>query len=85
MGCENSFHAITGLDFLGLRKTRRGRFEIVYDDGAARRMVWRVAADQAPVNETAVTDALRVAVDAPYILPSLYHELKKRALEIERV
>jgi hypothetical protein len=85
MGCENSFHAVSGLDFLGLRKTRRGRVEIVYDDGAARRMVWRVAADQAPVCETSVTDALRVAVDAPYILPRLYHELKKRALEIERV
>ena len=83
MGCENSFHAVAGLDFLGLRKTRGGRFEIVYDDGAARRMVWRVAAGA--VNESAVTDALRVAVDAPYILPSLFNELKKRALEIERV
>lgn len=83
MGCENSFHSVGRHDFLGLRKTRSGRLEIVYDDGAARRMVWRVAAD--PVRESAVTDALRVAVDAPYILPSLYHELKKRALEIERV
>jgi len=83
MGCENSFHAVSGLDFLGLRKTRRGRFEIVYDDGAARRMVWRVAADG--VNESALTDALRVAVDGPYIIPRLYYELKKRALEIERV
>lgn len=83
MGCENSFHAMTGLDFLGLRKTRRGRFEIVYDDGSARRMVWRVLPDT--VTESAVTDALRVAVDAPYIIPSLYHEMKKRALEIERV
>ena len=83
MGCENSFHAVSGPDFWGLRKTRAGRFEIVYDGGAARRVVWRVAADA--VNASAVTDALRVAVDAPSILPSLYHELKKRALEIERV
>ncbi len=85
MGCENSFHANAGMDFLGLRRTRAGRFEIVYDDGAARRMVWRVAGNPAPVTESAVSDALRVAVDARHILPSLYHELKKRALEIERV
>ena len=52
-----------GADFLGWRKTRQGATEIVYDDGVARRMIWRVATDQlfdpavlAALPETATLD-----------------------------
>ncbi len=63
MGHQTSFHAPHGgADFLGWRKTRAGQTEIVYDDGVARRMVWRVAADEA--SEGRISDALRVAVAA---------------------
>ena len=84
MGLQTSFHAPHGApDFLGLRKTRSGITEIVYDDGVARRMVWRVS-DQAG-SEAGLSDALRVAVSALRVVPTLYEELKKRAIEIEHV
>ncbi len=84
MGHQSSFHAPHGgADFLGWRKTRAGGTEIVYDDGVARRMVWRVATDA--TSDARISDALRVAVTALRVVPSLYDELKKRAISIERV
>lgn len=78
-----SFHGAPGaLDFLGLRQSRQGDTEIVYDDGATRRMVWRVAAGTPP---EAVGDALRAAVGQRRVVPALYAELKKRAIAIEAV
>ena len=83
MGNQTTFHAPHGgADFLGFRK-RAGTTEIVYDDGVARRMVWRVANDQ-PTDER-LSDALRAAVGSLRVVPSLYDELKKRAIAIERV
>lgn len=83
MGLQTSFHAPHGgADFLGLRKTRAGTTEIVYDDGVARRMVWRV---NAMGSEAGLSDALRVAVSALRVVPTLYEELKKRAIAIERI
>jgi hypothetical protein len=83
MGQQASFHAPNGgADFLGWRK-RAGLTEIIYDDGVARRMVWRVASDR--MDEGRLSDALRAAVGATRVVPSLYEELKKRAIAIERV
>ncbi|MGB4827764.1 MAG: hypothetical protein WBP18_10925 [Paracoccaceae bacterium] len=83
MGQQSTFHAPHGgADFLGWRK-RAGETEIVYDDGVTRRMIWRVAA--AAGSEGRISDALRVAVGAHRILPTLYDELKKRAIAIERI
>jgi hypothetical protein len=84
MGHQTMFHAPHGgADFLGWRKTRAGVTEIVYDDGVARRMVWRVASDTP--SEARISDALRVAVGSLRVVPTLYDELKKRAIAIERV
>lgn len=84
MGLQSTFHAPHGgANFLGWRKTRAGVTEIVYDDGVARRMVWRVAS-QDP-SEARISDALRVAVSSIRVIPTLYDELKKRAIAIERV
>lgn len=83
MGQQTTFHAPHGgADFLGFRK-RAGKTEIVYDDGVTRRMVWRVA-DLEP-NEERLSDALRAAVGSLRVVPSLYDELKKRAIAIERI
>ncbi|WP_103256356.1 hypothetical protein [Tabrizicola aquatica] len=83
MGLQ-SFHAPHGgADFLGWRKNRQGATEIVYDDGVARRMVWRVASTDP--SEDRISDALRVAVGSLRVVPTLYDELKKRAIAIERV
>lgn len=83
MGLQSTFHAPHGgADFLGWRKSRSGVTEIVYDDGVARRMVWRVAEEG---SEERIVDALRVAVSALRVVPTLYEELKKRAIAIERV
>lgn len=84
MGLQTSFHAPKGhADFLGLRKSRQGSTEIVYDDGCSHRMVWRVAATGD--NDERISDALQVAVNAIRVLPALYDELKKRAISIERI
>lgn len=71
-----------GLDFVGLRKSREGDMEIVYDDGVARRLIWRVTA---PVPETQIGDALRKAAAASRMLPAIYAELKKRSIAIEAI
>ena len=84
MGHQLSFHApYGGADFLGIRKTRAGATEIVYDDGVTRRMVWRVATPGQ--SEERISDALRVAVGSLRVVPTLYDELKKRAISIERI
>jgi hypothetical protein len=84
MGLQTSFHAPNGhADFLGFRKTRQGSTEIVYDDGLSHRMVWRVAPDGD--DDQRISDALQVAVNAIRVLPTLYDELKKRAISIEPV
>ncbi len=78
----SSFHSSVGThNFLGLR-TNRGAMEIVYDDGAAHRMVWRV---KSAANEARIGEALKVAVDQARVLPALYSELKKRSIAIEAV
>jgi hypothetical protein len=84
MGHQAAFHAPHGGgDFLGLRTNRSGATEIVYDDGVARRMVWRVAGGA--TDQARIGDALRVAVRSLRVVPALYDELKKRAIAIERV
>jgi hypothetical protein len=83
MGQQAFFHAPHGgADFLGIRTSRNGGTEIVYDDGVARRMVWRVEGQAA---DGKLTDALRVAVGSLRVIPTLYDELKKRAIQIERI
>ena len=84
MGLQSTFHAPHGgADFLGWRKTRLGGTEIVYDDGVARRMIWRVATNDP--SEARISEALRQAVGSLRVVPSLYDELKKRAIAIERI
>jgi hypothetical protein len=78
-----ALHGAPGaLDFLGLRQSHRGETEIVYDDGVARRMIWRVAPG---ASAEAVGEALRAAVSQRRVVPALYAELRKRAIAIEAV
>lgn len=72
-----------GCDFLGLRRGRTGAMEIVYDDGVARRLVWRVATPGAEARR--VGEALRAAVDHLRVVPALHAELRKRAIQVETV
>lgn len=82
MGTQTTFHAPgKGADFLGLRVTRTGTTEIVYEDGAAHRMVWRVLA--AAGREDALSEALTLAVRAERVVPTMMNELKKRAIAVE--
>ncbi len=84
MGHQAAFHAPHGgADFLAMRKGRSGATEIVYDDGVARRIIWRVDAPHG--SEARITEALRAAVSALRVVPALYNELKKRAIAIELV
>jgi hypothetical protein len=81
---QSAFHAPHGAGvFLGIRKTRAGATEIVYDDGVARRLVWRVT--EALIDEDHLSDALARAVNHTRVIPALYAELKKRAIMVEAV
>lgn len=79
---QTTFHASTGgFDFVGMRH-RHGDVEIVYDDGVARRMVWRVLGK---ANEGQLGEALARAARQVKVLPALYAELRKRSIAIETV
>jgi hypothetical protein len=81
---HTAFHAPHGGSvFLGLRKNRSGATEIVYDDGVARRLVWRVTGPEA--DEYRLSEALSRAVGHARVIPALYAELKKRAIMVEAV
>lgn len=84
MGYQTGFHAPNGgAQFLGFRKTRQGRTEVVYDDGVSRRMVWRVG--EGALDEDGLADALSEAVGALRVVPALMTELRRRAIPVERV
>lgn len=83
MGQQLAFHGPAGrADFLGMRISRHGVTEIVYEDGQAQRMIWRV---EGSPGEQMISDALEMAVAAERVLPRLFEELKKRAIGIERI
>lgn len=78
----STFHSPHGgFDFLGMRK-RAGKVEIIYDDGVARRMVWRV---REGASEGLIGEALRYAVNQSRVLPALYSELRRRSINIEAI
>lgn len=84
MGLQATFHPPHGgADWLGWRKTANGATEIIYDDGVARRLTWRVAG--ADPSEARLAEALRAASRSLRVVPSLQAELKKRAIAVERV
>jgi hypothetical protein len=89
MGTQTTFHAPgNGADFLGWRVSRAGNTEIVYEDGAAHRMVWRVSSpsrDEDSLSEASLSEALSVAVQALRVVPTMIDELKKRAIVVERL
>lgn len=82
MGLQTGFHGPMGSnDFLGMRFSRLGATEIVYDNGKTQqRMIWRVVS---PYGDGMLSDALEVAVAAPKVIPTLFEELKKRSICIE--
>ncbi len=84
MGNQTTFHAPgTGADFLGWRVSRTGNTEIVYESGLAQRIVWRVSSG--PSDEESLSEALQVAVRSHRVVPTLIDELKKRAIDVERM
>ena len=83
MGLQTTFHAPVGGDFLGWREHRSGVTEIVYEDSAAHRIVLRLYSPGQSDDE--VAEALSVAVGRPNVLPSLFEELRKRAIGYDRI
>ena len=80
MGLQSTFHAPQGGNFLGWRVSRAGRTEIVYEDGAAHRQIWRLT-EARP--DAALVEAMQLAVASAHVVPCLMEELKKRAIAIE--
>ena len=84
MGTQHTFHAPgKGADFLGWRISRAGLTEIVYEDGAARRIVFRVRSGD--YDDDGMDAVLETAVRSGRVVPALMEELKKRAIEVERL
>ena len=84
MGTQTTFHAPgKGADFLGWRISRAGSTEIVYESGLAQRMVFRVCSGTC--DEDDMAQALQTAVQANRVVATLIDELKKRAIEVERL
>ena len=84
MGTQHTFHAPgKGADFLGWRISRAGSTEIVYEDGRAQRIIFRVC--NGTCDEDAMAEMLESSVRANRVVPALMDELKKRAIEVERL
>lgn len=83
MGTQHTFHGPgVGKDFLGWRVSRQGATEIVYEDGAQHRMIWRVGGSY---DEGEMVAAMQSAVLAQHVVPALMAELKNRAIAVERI
>lgn len=80
MALQSTFHAPIGANFLGWRVSRAGRTEIVYEDGAAHRQVWRLTS---ACPDERLVEALQLAVASHHVVPCLMEELKKRAIAVE--
>ncbi|MFD2175326.1 hypothetical protein [Rhodobacter lacus] len=81
MAYSGLFRASGGFDFITLRH-RGGATEIVYDDGALHRRVWRV---QGEATDGALSEALARAHREVNVVPALYAELRKRSISIEAI
>ena len=62
---------------------RHGHLEKVYENGLAHRIIFRVCSG--PCDETNMAEMLQSAVQANRVVPALMGELKKRAIEVERL
>jgi hypothetical protein len=84
MGTQTTFHAPgKGADFLGWRVSRAGNTEIVYEDGAAHRIIFRVCSGGE--DEAGLAAALQTAVKSSRVVATLMDELKKRAISVEKL
>lgn len=84
MSLSAAFHSPSGRgDFLGLRQRPAGPVEIVYDDGVAKRMVWRVTGTGS--DPAVLRSVLSSAVREARVVPTMINELRKRAIQIEIV
>jgi hypothetical protein len=85
MSLQYVFHGPVGRsDFLGLRRSRRGHLEIVYDDGG-HRTVMRVEDSAGTGDATAarVGEALKAAMNRARVLTALHSELVAREIRVE--
>ncbi len=83
MGQEHCFHAPgAGTDFLGWRVNRKGKTEVIYDDGLSRRLVWH--AEFVGDAGSRLDDALASVVSSGHdrMIPTLFEELKKRSIAL---
>lgn len=83
MGQEHCFHAAGAqTDFLGWRVNRNGNTEIVYDDGRAKRLIWRAefVGDARDRLDAALSSAVMAGHEK--MIPTLFDELKKRAIAL---
>lgn len=84
MGRPETFRSPDGgADYLILRSDGQGHAEIVYDDGVARHIVWRVLQDG--VSDARLRQILRGAVRHLRVVPALLEELRRRAIPVIRI
>ncbi len=86
MGQEHCFHAPgAGADFLGWRVTRAGKTEVIYDDGHAKRLIWRAEFTGDAQERLDAALASAVAAGRDKLIPTLFDELKKRSIGLAQL
>ena len=74
-------HSQDGRHFLGLRQTRDGKFQIVYEGGRVqRRLVWTV---KSPVDDEAIGQHLQQAIRTTAVLDALCAGLRDDEIAYE--
>lgn len=77
-----TIHSDDGKHFLGLRKGRRGGYEIIYDGNSSRqRFVWQIKTY--PVDIDRINGQLREAIKSASVLSALYSSLRSAKIEFE--
>ena len=70
-----------GRHFLGLRKTRDGQFQIVYEGGRVqRRLIWNL---KPPINEKDIAKHFHHAIQTTAVLDVLYAGLRDDEIGFE--
>lgn len=76
-----SYHAKTGSEFVGLRSTRDGRKQVVYDAQTGKRVVLNI--ENQSVTDNEINAALREGINSRNVLGGVLAALKARNIDVD--
>jgi hypothetical protein len=75
------YHAKASTEFVGLRSTRDGRRQVVYDTQTGKRVVINI--EQKSVSDIEISEALKEGINARYVLGGVLAALKARNIDVD--